>query len=70
VNGKKHDRQCHPERQRTWALAEDFGSEIQARGDTPFLHVRDDNTSAIAPDERPGFKARKTFSLYRASHDA
>jgi hypothetical protein len=41
--------------------------EIQARGDTPFLHVRDDNTSAITLYERLGFKARKTFSLYRVT---
>lgn len=41
--------------------------EIQARGDTPFLHVRDDNASAIKLYERLGFKARKMFSLYRVA---
>ncbi len=70
VNGKKHDRQCHPKRQRSWALAEDGGGEIQARGDPRLLYVRDENAPAIAFDERPGLKARKTFSLYRVSHDA
>ncbi len=43
--------------------------EIQARGDTPFLHVLEDNAPAIALYERLGFKARKRFTLYRASVD-
>ncbi len=43
-------------------------NEIRQRGDTPFLHVRDDNTSAIALYERLGFKARKTFALYKVQH--
>ncbi|MBN3855709.1 GNAT family N-acetyltransferase [Paraburkholderia sp. Ac-20340] len=43
-------------------------NEIRQRGETPFLHVRDDNTPAIALYERLGFKARKTFSLYKVQH--
>jgi ribosomal protein S18 acetylase RimI-like enzyme len=32
---------------------------IRARGETPFLHVRQDNTRAIAVYELLGFQARK-----------
>lgn len=39
--------------------------EIRARGDTPFLHVRDDNATAIGLYERLGFETRHTFHLYR-----
>lgn len=39
--------------------------EIRQRGDTPFLHVFDDNHPAIALYERLGFETRQTFHLYR-----
>jgi predicted GNAT family acetyltransferase len=39
--------------------------EIGERGDTPFLHVFDDNHSAVALYERLGFASHQTFSLYR-----
>jgi predicted GNAT family acetyltransferase len=39
--------------------------EIRQRGDIPFLHVFDDNHSAIALYERLGFEMRQTFLLYR-----
>ncbi|MGJ7528556.1 GNAT family N-acetyltransferase [Variovorax sp. GB1P17] len=39
--------------------------EIRARGETPFLHVRDDNATAIGLYERLGFQTRQTFHLYR-----
>lgn len=37
--------------------------DIQARGDTPFLHVLSSNLNAIALYERLGFEQRRTFSL-------
>ena len=40
---------------------------IAARGETPFLHVRDDNTGAIALYERRGFVTRQRFVLYRVA---
>jgi predicted GNAT family acetyltransferase len=43
--------------------------EIRARGETPFLHVRDDNATAIALYERLGFQTRQTFHLYRVGFD-
>ncbi|WP_277185739.1 GNAT family N-acetyltransferase [Caballeronia sp. BR00000012568055] len=39
--------------------------EIRLRGDVPFLHVRDDNASAIGLYHRLGFEDRKMFGLYR-----
>ncbi|SFP49404.1 GNAT family N-acetyltransferase [Variovorax sp. 770b2] len=39
--------------------------EIRGRGETPFLHVRDDNATAIGLYERLGFRTRQTFHLYR-----
>ena len=39
--------------------------EIRARGETPFLHVREDNATAIGLYERLGFQTRQTFHLYR-----
>ena len=39
--------------------------EIRERGETPFLHVRDDNATAIGLYERLGFQTRRTFHLYR-----
>ncbi len=38
--------------------------QIWAQGDTPFLHVRDDNPMAIALYERLGFSTRQRFHLY------
>ena len=42
--------------------------EIEQRGDTPFLHVFSDNTSAIGLYERLGFELRRTFHLIRVAH--
>ncbi|WZB74507.1 GNAT family N-acetyltransferase [Achromobacter insuavis] len=41
--------------------------DIRLRGDTPFLHVRDDNTTAIALYQRQGFRTRQTFQLQRVA---
>ena len=35
--------------------------DIAARGDTPFLHVLDDNLVAIALYERLGFRVRRSL---------
>ncbi|MGJ7603355.1 GNAT family N-acetyltransferase [Variovorax sp. LT1R20] len=43
--------------------------EIRGRGETPFLHVRDDNATAIGLYERLGFQTRRTFHLYRVGFD-
>jgi predicted GNAT family acetyltransferase len=42
--------------------------EIEQRGDTPFLHVFSNNTSAIGLYERLGFELRRTFQLTRVGH--
>ena len=39
--------------------------DIEARGDTPFLHVRSENQAAIGLYERLGFEQRQTFRLIR-----
>ncbi|WP_116791502.1 GNAT family N-acetyltransferase [Achromobacter dolens] len=41
--------------------------DIRLRGDIPFLHVRDDNTTAIALYQRLGFRTRQTFQLQRVA---
>ncbi|VVE78828.1 GNAT family N-acetyltransferase [Pandoraea sputorum] len=41
--------------------------QIRARGDTPFLHVKDDNESAIALYKRMGFETRQTFVMNRVA---
>lgn len=41
--------------------------EMRERGETPFLHVRDDNASAIGLYQRLGFETRKVFHLYRVA---
>jgi predicted GNAT family acetyltransferase len=40
-------------------LMSEVMDRIRARGETPFLHVRQDNTRAIAVYELLGFQARK-----------
>jgi ribosomal protein S18 acetylase RimI-like enzyme len=44
---------------------------IQARGETPFLHVREDNTRAIGLYERLGYRIRKKghFAVLRKSQE-
>jgi predicted GNAT family acetyltransferase len=42
-------------------------AEIRKRGDVPFLHVRDDNATAIELYRRLGFEDRRTFALYRVT---
>jgi predicted GNAT family acetyltransferase len=39
--------------------------DIEARGDTPFLHVRSDNQAAIGLYERLGFELRQVFRLIK-----
>ncbi|VVE83573.1 GNAT family N-acetyltransferase [Pandoraea sputorum] len=41
--------------------------QIKARGDTPFLHVKDDNESAITLYKRMGFETRQTFVMNRVA---
>jgi ribosomal protein S18 acetylase RimI-like enzyme len=41
--------------------------EIRGRGDVPFLHVRDDNSTAIGLYASLGFETRQVFRLYRVS---
>ncbi|HXZ09690.1 MAG TPA: GNAT family N-acetyltransferase [Paraburkholderia sp.] len=43
--------------------------QIEERGDRPFLHVFDDNHSAIAVYERLGFELRQAFRLLRVKRD-
>ncbi|MCX4163494.1 MULTISPECIES: GNAT family N-acetyltransferase [Paraburkholderia] len=43
-------------------------SEIEQRGETPFLHVFSHNASAIGLYERLGFSLRRTFHLTRVGH--
>jgi len=62
---------CVDERYRGKGLARHLMNalrrEIRARGDVPFLHVRDDNTSAMALYEQLGFETRQTFLLNRVT---
>lgn len=44
------------------ALTAEIGARIQAAGETPFLHVREDNAGAIRVYERMGFGTRRTLS--------
>jgi predicted GNAT family acetyltransferase len=43
-------------------------TQIEARGDTAFLHVLSENKNAIALYERLGFSVRRTFFLTRLEH--
>jgi ribosomal protein S18 acetylase RimI-like enzyme len=45
------------------ALMTEIMARIRGRGETPFLHVRSDNTRAIQLYERLGFKLRREFQL-------
>ncbi len=44
------------------ALTAEIGARIQAAGETPFLHVREDNAGAIRVYERMGFETRRVLS--------
>ncbi|GAB5096611.1 GNAT family N-acetyltransferase [Caballeronia sp. HLA56] len=44
--------------------------EIEARAETPFLHVFSDNLAAIGLYERLGFELRRAFHLARVEHAA
>jgi predicted GNAT family acetyltransferase len=44
-------------------LMSEIMARIRKRGDTPFLHVRADNTRAIQIYERLGFRQRREFQL-------
>ena len=44
------------------ALTAEIAARIQSSGETPFLHVREDNAGAIRVYERMGFKTRRTLS--------
>ncbi|SIT45973.1 putative acyltransferase [Paraburkholderia piptadeniae] len=44
--------------------------DIEARGDTVFLHVRSDNRAAIGLYERLGFELRRAFHLTRITLDS
>ncbi|WP_353192185.1 GNAT family N-acetyltransferase [Pandoraea pnomenusa] len=63
---------CVDERHRGRGLAQRLMNilrkEIRARGDVPFLHVRDDNASAIRLYERMGFETRQVLLLNRVAH--
>ncbi len=45
------------------ALVSSVAAGIAAGGDTPFLHVRQTNTVAIATYERLGFATRRVMSI-------
>src|SRR5947208_200914 len=51
-------------------LMSEIINRIRARSETPFLHVRQDNTRAVAVYELLGFRARKLlhFAVLRRTH--
>lgn len=53
------------------ALTAEIGARIQEAGETPFLHVREDNAGAIRVYERMGFETRRvlTATMVRPSRD-
>jgi predicted GNAT family acetyltransferase len=51
-------------------LVKTLGTQIEQRGEVPFLHVFSDNHSAIGLYERLGFELRRTFHLTRIGHAA
>ena len=52
------------------ALTAEIGARIQEAGETPFLHVREDNAGAIRVYERMGFETRRvlTATMVRPAH--